>query len=134
MRLASIHDPCVIIFTILEQSVLNEICSAEPRYGAALRSMLDAARLECRENTGHGFYTRFHVDRSLPPFGHHRLAGPFAQMIGMGPGQTMGFILWFENGYPATLEGYQNADDRGKTVDLKYRDLTALSFEELWWH
>jgi hypothetical protein len=61
------------------------------------------------------------------------LDGPFADMADMGEGMTMGFILWFKDGYPGCLEGYQNCDDNGAAVDLKQRDLESLSFTRLWW-
>ncbi len=54
-------------------------------------------------------------------------------MADMGEGMTMGFILWFKDGYPGCLEGYQNCDDNGAAVDLKQRDLESLSFTRLWW-
>jgi hypothetical protein len=120
-------------FTSLEWAILAAICDATPELGPSVRRMLDTAKVTERDNTGHGFYTSFDVARSIPPLNVGLLDGPFAHMRDMGLGMTMGFILWFEAGYPDCLEGYQNCDDSGETVDLKTRSLDALAFERLEW-
>jgi hypothetical protein len=116
-------------FTSLEIAVLTAITSGH----AALGTLLDTANVTERENTGHGFYTSFSVDRRLPPVQtpHRLINGPVAHMNNMGDGMIMGFILWLENGYPDCLEGFQYSDNQGNTVDLETRDLTTLSFTRL---
>ena len=44
----------------------------------------------------------------------------------MGPGSTMGFVLWTTDGRPDCLEGFQNGDEAEATLDLRTRDLGAL--------
>lgn len=120
-------------FTSLEWAVLTAICDSDVDLGPSVLRMLETAEVTKRDNTGHGFYTSFNVARSSQPLTLGQLDGPFAHMRDMGPGMTMGFMLWFEAGYPDCLEGYQNCDDSGETVDLKTRDLSALTFERLEW-
>jgi hypothetical protein len=120
-------------FTHLEQCVLDTICSTWEQDQNTLRSLMHSARIIERENTGHGFYTRFQVDHAItsPIDGVRMFDGPVARMTGMGQGMTMGFILWFKDGYPDCLEGFQNCDEGGETVDLKTRDLALLTFSRL---
>ncbi|MFT4074264.1 MAG: hypothetical protein QM647_01950 [Asticcacaulis sp.] len=116
-------------FTSLEIAVLTAISSGH----AALGALLDTAQITERENTGHGFYTSFSVDRHISALQmpDRQLNGPNAYMNDMGAGMLMGFILWFEDGYPDCLEGFQYSDSQGNTVDLKTRDLTTLTFMRL---
>ncbi len=110
-------------FTTLERAVLEAICAARPEDGAALRRLLATARVLGRDNTGHGFYASFEVSPDRPPVRLHPRSDPlvWAEMEGMGPGMTMGFVLW-----PDCLEGFQNGDETGATVDLRTRDLGTL--------
>ena len=116
-------------FTSLEIAVLAAISSSQN----PLSALLDTADVTERKNTGHGFYTSFSVDRRLPPSQtpHRLINGPIAHMNNMGDGMIMGFILWFEDGYPDCLEGFQYSDTQGNTVDLKSYDLICLSFTRL---
>lgn len=56
-------------FTPLETHALLLICEAGVQLtaaqGEALWALLKTARLVERENTGHGFYTAFEVDRTV---------------------------------------------------------------------
>ncbi|MCR6658573.1 MAG: hypothetical protein NVV72_04225 [Asticcacaulis sp.] len=117
-------------FTSLEIAVLAAICNSQV---PSLRALLDTAQMTERENTGHGFYTSFSIDRRLPPVQtpHRLINGPVAHMNNMGEGMIMGFILWLEDGYPECLEGFQYGDSLGNTIDLKARDLTTLTFTQL---
>jgi len=116
-------------FTSLEIAVLAAIGSSQN----VLHALLDTANVTERENTGHGFYTSFSVDRRLPPvqMPHRQIDGPIAHMNNMGDGMIMGFILWLDDGYPDCLEGFQYSDNQGNTVDLETRDLTTLNFTRL---
>ena len=118
-------------FTSLERAVLDVICDGQP--DGALRGLLATARVTERDNTGHGFFTYFEVDRGLPSFDHpsRAILGPNAFMEDMGDGNQMGFLVWLENGYPDCLEGFQHGDLRGNTVDLKLRDLRKLRAIEI---
>jgi hypothetical protein len=122
-------------FTQLESAILDAICESELENPAGLKMLLDSAELTERDNTGHGFYTRFDVSRDRPALSpkSNPLDGPIAHMVDLGEGMLMGFLLWFSDGYPNCLEGYQYGDKSGKTVDLRQRDLAALDFSKLDW-
>jgi hypothetical protein len=122
-------------FTHLERAILDAICSAQWEGSAALNTLLASARVIERDNTGHGFNTRFHVGTDHPALAptSNPLNGPIAHMIDMGQGMLMGFLLWFSDGYPNCLEGYQYGDESGNQVDLRQRDLATLSFGQLDW-
>ena len=122
-------------FTELESAVLKAICDHLEDFGDHLRVVLATAQVAERDNTGHGFYTRFSVDQKppLPALSGRLLDGPVAHMDDMGEDMQMGFILWFEDGYPDCLEGFQYGDSKGETVDLKLRDLRELTFASLAW-
>lgn len=121
-------------FTSLESQILDAIC-ARADDGQALSAFLGTAGVTERDVTGLGFYTTFAGDReSFAPFREAWMRdGPLAHLPALGPGATMGFILWFESGYPDCLEGYQHGDDRGDTVDLHAADLASLVAERLTW-
>ena len=110
-------------FTPLEHAVLNAICELHLADRHILEEQLLTATVRSRENTGAGFYTRFHVQRgSIAPIGGERLRnGPAARVDGLHHG--MGFILWLKEGYAECLEGYAYAES---TVGL---DLGQTGFE-----
>ncbi|WP_296818913.1 hypothetical protein [Brevundimonas sp.] len=122
-------------FTPLETHALRFICEAGVQLTAAQRealwTLLNTASLVERENTGHGFYTAFQVDRTLgSPLGDvSMINGPSVALVGHGEGNRMDFILWAEGGFPSTLEGFQHGDLAGETVDLRQVDLAALQFQ-----
>jgi hypothetical protein len=122
-------------FTHLERAILDAICDSQGEGADSLRSLLSDARPLERDNTGHGFYTTLEVGRDRPALAAKPglLDGPIAHMLDMGAGMMMGFILWFDSGYPNCLEGYQYCDNSGDTVDLRERDLASLSFSRLEW-
>ncbi len=116
-------------FTSFEIAILTAMSDGEELLGI----LLNTAVVTERENTGHGFYTSFSVDRrqSRAPILASPVNGPNALMKDMGDGMVMGFLLWFDNGYPDCLEGFQYCDSQGNTVDLYTRDLATLAFTQL---
>jgi hypothetical protein len=124
-----------LTFTQLESAILDAICDADLENPAGLKLLLDGAQLIERDNTGHGFNTRFNVSRDHPSLTpkSNPVDGPIAHMVDLGPGMLMGFLLWFSDGYPNCLEGYQYGDESGERVDLRQWDLSALSFRKLDW-
>ena len=113
-------------FTPLERTVLDWICKRSHEEGVALAVQISSATIRSRENTGHGFYTRFDVDRiSTGAIGGKRSQdlrdGPQAKIAGLQHG--MGFILWLRDGYATHLEGY------GYEEDIAGFDLWDLAFE-----
>lgn len=126
-------------FTNLEPAVLRLVCEIDAYLTAdqrqVLKSQLTTATVIDRHNTGHGFYTTFEVDRNTAPKleSVNMIDAPNMTMEGLGNGNSMGFILWAEDGYPTTLEGYQYGDLAGQTVDLHNHDLAELRFSKSSW-
>lgn len=128
-------NPNLAEFTALEAGVLSAVCRRNPEL-TDFTALLSTAQLKERENTGHGFYTRFTVDTSMPALAHQaRLVdGPNAEVSLGQDVLLMGFILWLDGGYPACLEGYQYANlTTGIDVDLRRIDLGELALGRLAW-
>ena len=126
-------------FTNLEAAVISLVCETDGKQLSRdqrqfLRTLLTTAKVTKRDNTGHGFYTTFEVDRALPKLeGIGRIDAPSMKMDGLGDETILGFILWAEDGYPTTLEGFQCGDRTGRNVDLHDYDLGGLrSVEGAW--
>jgi hypothetical protein len=119
-------------FTTLEAVVLEALCSRLPG-GDALRRIISSARVRDRENTGHGFYTRFSVDpvERVPSAWENPTPAGAARLQGIGEGVLMGFLLWSKGGVPECLEGFQYGDEQGNTVDLKRWELGLLRCSQL---
>lgn len=115
-------------FTELERTVLNAICDDQSGVVGLLRELLATAQVSDRDNTGHGFFTSFDVDKSMPPVGlpQRLLDGPNSEVAVGDEKLLMGFILWFEDGYPDCLEGFQYATLEGGDIDLKAIDLKSI--------
>ena len=126
-------------FTNLEAAVLSLVCETDGKQLSRgqrqlLQTLLATAKVTERDNAGHGFYTTFEVDLALPKLeGLGMIDAPSMKMDGLGDGTIMGFILWAEDGYPTTLEGFQCGDDAGKDVDLHEYDLGQLRAIESDW-
>ena len=120
-------------FTDLERAVLNAICDAQPGIAKTLRELLTTARLSERDNTGHGFYTAFDVDKSAQPLDvpQRLLDGPNGAVTIGDATLLMGFILWLEDGYPSCLEGFQYCTPDGGSIDLKTVDLNGIRWLRL---
>ncbi len=117
-------------FTGLERAVLAAICREHPSVGGQLRGLLETARLSERKNTGHGFYTRFNVDRLVPPvvWPEPMAPGPNCEVAVGGETLLMGFILWLDAGYPVCLEGFQYGTPSGEDIDLQREDLSVMAW------
>jgi hypothetical protein len=113
-------------FTGLERTVFAQMCDAEPGVAEWLGALLATARLTERDNTGHGFYTTFEVERVLPPVAMQMVDAPNAE-IGVGDEVLiMGFVLWLKDGHPDCLEGFQYGTLAGDDLDLKATGLDDL--------
>jgi hypothetical protein len=112
-------------FTNLERAILKAICDGQD----SLDTLITTADVTNRDNTGHGFYTRFDVDRAQPAMllPKRLLDGPNVQVQVGDEVLLMGFILWFEGGYPDCLEGFQYGTTSGDNIDLKKKDLAELA-------
>ena len=121
-------------FTHLEKSVLGAICETQGCALPGLADLLSTAVPVSRKNTGHGFYTNFHAAPGTFQSSWRRpIAGPNVRMIGLGRDAMMRFLLWCSEDEPHSLEGYQNGDATGQTVNLKTLDLAELRFCQIEW-
>jgi hypothetical protein len=126
----AIYHPQMLTFTPLEKSVLDTICMMERPSMPRLREVLSTGVVTSRENTGHGFYTRFLTTARKDDHWTPMIDGPYARMLDMGEGALMCFFLWCAEQGPTTLEGFQ-LGNAGASVDLKARDLGTLRFSEV---
>jgi hypothetical protein len=108
-------------FTAFEGAALKAIsplvgCDAE-NFLAQVNSSLVIDRI----NTAHGFYTRVSVDRAeVQPVALEGKGGSF-EVEGIEHG--IGLLLWGDDGYLETIEGYSYGGDPllGRTLaDLKF--------------
>ncbi|MCW5714808.1 MAG: hypothetical protein KIT43_09890 [Bauldia sp.] len=120
-------------FTTLEAQAFEAMSVTHPQLAEGLRGLLATARVTARDNTGHGFYTRFEVDRSQPPLGvSPPLEGATFNVRAGEEVLLMDFLLWVDpEGHPNCLEGYQLAAMVGEVpsagpVDLRKENLTTL--------
>lgn len=103
----------------LERAVLLAIAEQVPEHGAALRQQLSSASLMERENTGVGFYRKLTITDGPKMEGARSPLGDVGADV-EGTAHGMGFLLWLENGFAETLEGYTYDDG---TVGLVLPDL-----------
>lgn len=117
-------------FTNLEKAVLDAICEEQQSIADRLRALFLTGRLSERDNTGHGFYTSFDVDKTLAPIDWpmRLIDGPNAEVAVGGEILLMGFILWLEDGYPSCLEGFQYGTPTGGDIDLKSTSLDDVAW------
>jgi hypothetical protein len=120
-------------FTGLERAVFSAISQQHQSIGVQLRDLLATARISERENTGHGFYTRFNVDSAMPAITspERMLSGPNADVSVGHEALQMGFVLWLDGGYPVCLEGFQYGTQSGQSIDLKQKRLSDLEWLQL---
>lgn len=84
---------------------------------------MQPARVTVRDNSGHGFFTRFATSQPRPQWSvsdsykNGPVFGPTFQLVGFDPGTVLEFLLWDE-----MLEAYQ----MGSHVDLKQYDLLKM--------
>ncbi|WP_143058541.1 hypothetical protein [Sphingomonas sp. OV641] len=127
----AIYRVKMLTFTHLERSILDAICLVERPSIPGLQEILSTATVVSRDNTGHGFYTKFRTAPLQDERWENMIPGPIARMLDMGEDALMGFILWCSEQGSNTLEGFQLGDSAGDTVDLKTRDLGALRFSDI---
>lgn len=116
------------VLTTLECAVFAMIGEDHRDTADRLSQLIASANVTMRENTGHGFYTRFEVDRGRPPVhqGQGPVSGPNLDVQVGGEVLMMGFLLWLTDDYPSCLEGFQYCTRAGDQLDLKQEDLNAL--------
>lgn len=90
----------------LERAVLEKLLAGDLPVLVKLRQQLNAAQVDNREKSGHGFFTTLTVDRSVaePVPVSNRFGDVVAEIQGLEQGA--GFVLMIEDGYLHMLEGY----------------------------
>jgi len=111
-------------FTDFEARALSCLAEMFQTDAEEFRKQVRASRVVDRVNTIVGFYTRVLVDRSAcRPLPIQTKCGHF-EVAGIEHG--MGVVLWAEDGYLKTIEGFTYNDD-----PLRGRDLSDLKFVAL---
>ena len=121
-RLASLPAcPPFPAFTDFEMSALKAISALFGDEAERFLVQLRASKVVDRINTAHGFYTRVSVDRSLcQPMSLDQKGGSF-EVEGIQHG--IGVLLWGDDGFLETIEGYSYGGDPllGRSLpDLKF--------------
>jgi hypothetical protein len=99
--------------TELEKAVLAHMINKRPADRDVFLKQLDNCQVVSRENTGCGFYTALRVDRHIAPseFKERELIqGVHVSCPELQHGA--GFILYIQNGYLHSLEGYTFVDEQ----------------------
>ncbi len=123
-----------------ENKVMNALLKGESEVLQILRRQYEAARIESREFTGVGFFTDFIIDDqklklNIDKFNFGDVYGGYNEND-----LKIGFILFIENGYISSLEGYVLEDiiwpENYNILNLYYesglvRDIEALKKEWL---
>jgi hypothetical protein len=115
-------------FYHLEQWVLQRIAAEYPDIAVDLLEQFDAATIVSRENTGHGFFTNFTVDRTAAkPVACERVIGNlWAKVEGME--DTMNFLVFLEDGFARMLEG-AGIDDDVSEIDFSRARINPLEHD-----
>jgi hypothetical protein len=92
----------------LEHAVLAKLLDGDDPLFVTLRKQLDGCRVECREFTGHGFYTKLLVRPGSPsaPLGSRKWAMGGVSAIIDGMTHGAGFTLFLTDGMLDVLEGF----------------------------
>ena len=108
-------------FTAFETAALNAISASFGTEADKFLAQVNASKVVDRINTAHGFYTRVSVDRSqCQPLPFREKGGSF-EVEGVEHG--IGVLLWEDDGYLETIEGFAYAGDPllGRSLaDLKF--------------
>jgi len=99
----------------LEVAALAAIAGQYPEQEAGLLAQIQAARIVTRENTGAGFFAHLSVDRgsTKPVFLRSPVGDVMADIDGFQV--PMGFLVFLDEGYICTLEGFAIDDDTSRT-------------------
>lgn len=115
-------------FTEFEQLALRDVAAVFGDQANAFLEQIAAARVVDRVNTKVGFYTRVAVDRAACQPLQIRTKGAHFDVDGLA--HPLGMVLWENDGYLSTIEGYTYEEgaplERLRLADLKYRKLVHL--------
>lgn len=92
--------------TQFEREVIEKHLQGDHASLRILRKQLCSCEVTSRRNTGYGLYSDLQVDRSA--VGPARLVSRNCarNVLAQVPGQDLGFVLWFADGYLDCLEGF----------------------------
>ena len=115
-------------FTVFERHALESLAPLFAPHEGMYRAQIDVARVVDRINTKVGFYTRIAVDRkSCQPLALRLKGGQF-EVDGVVHG--MGVVLWDDDSYLDTIEGYTHLGSQLEGLDLadlKFGKLVKLN-------
>jgi hypothetical protein len=94
--------PILSDLTLLESAILRAMCARHPE-ADALEAQIIIARVESRNNTGAGFYSRLCVDERTKKVHTKFITNVFAKIDGLK--NPMAFVLFMRFGLIDTLEG-----------------------------
>jgi len=100
------------IFEKFENEVMEIIISEDPSISELLGEQYKVAKVVNREFTGVGFFTTFYINDNslrLPTTKNLTLGNVQARFKGLERGA--GFVLFVNNGFINTLEGYTYEED-----------------------
>jgi hypothetical protein len=111
-------------FTNFERQVLEQFALTLDHDGEAFRTQIQSAVVVDRINTFVGFYTRVSLDRSKCRPSNVNRQTASCEVAGVAHG--MGIVLWGDDGFLETIEGFRYVDDTLEERDLA--DLDLLGF------
>ncbi|HEX5237371.1 MAG TPA: hypothetical protein VFW39_02785 [Sphingomicrobium sp.] len=104
----------------IERAVLEAAAHDYPASADRLREQIAAARVTNFQNTGAGFFSTLSVPPEAPRL---KEKSPLDAATGSVADieHGMGFLIFLENGYVSTIEGYTYA---GSTIGLDFKTVT----------
>ncbi|PZQ54035.1 MAG: hypothetical protein DI570_23400 [Phenylobacterium zucineum] len=114
-------EPPLPELTNFERQALRDIAALFESEADDFLGQVASARVVDRVNTGVGFYTRVIVDRSLCKPLPVRAKGGHFEVEGLSLG--LGVVLWDDEGYLRTIEGYTYEES-----PLEARNLSGLKY------
>jgi hypothetical protein len=110
----------------IERAILEAAACDYPASADVLREQIATAQVINFENTGVGFFSTVEVARKARPLTNDSPLDAATGSIASLP-HGMGFLLFLEDGYVSTIEGYTYVDS---TVDL---DFETVAFDVKPW-
>lgn len=96
---------------------MRSIFRETPDFAEQLDRQLESAEAISRENTGGGFFTSISVKGSLPVITPRTLGETTHARVG-GMEHGLGFVLFMQNGWLHTLEGFSLGGEETAQIDF----------------
>lgn len=122
-RQSHFEDVASTDLTAFERYALQAVAQTlGPEDRRAFEQQISAAKVVSRQNTIVGFYTEVEVDRERSLPATINKAGVAFEVEGVPSG--MGVVLWDDNGFLKTIEGFTYGDE--ELPDVPLAELMAL--------